>query len=102
MIAADVDLLKQALALLACVVIVWRAEPALNRCGRDTTLSINVAIWLLHAVALLSAYDILTGDVPPWIVIAGGWGVAMMLLCERRIRILLRPVRPRRTAGEGR
>lgn len=95
------DLLAQGLTLIACGVIVWRVEPALNRMSRCTSLLINTSFWLLLGSALFGAYGVLSGSVPAWPGVALAVGVALLLICERRIRFFLLTPR-RRTAGEGR
>lgn len=96
MAAPYLDLAAQVLALLACGVIVWRVEPALNRMSRCSSLMINAALYLIFVAALCAAWEIIVGGaVPPWPAAIGAAGVALLLLCERRLRHLARQPKDR-------
>lgn len=90
------DLIAKALALLACGIILWRVEPALNRMSRCSSLMINAALYLIFAASMFSACEIVFGGaVPPWPAVIGAAGVALLLLCERRLRHLTRQPKDR-------
>jgi uncharacterized membrane protein YfcA len=83
------DHVAQILALSACVVIIVRAEGAINRMTRRTPMLVRSAFWLLLVGAAGAAAGILlSGEVPPWPAVFGAWGAALMLYCERRLRYL--------------
>lgn len=89
-------LILQAVVLLAAVVIVVRAEPALNRMSRCTPFMIRASFLLLTLGAVAEIVFILGGEVPSWSTAIVITGVAALLVCERRIRILCPP--PRRAS----
>lgn len=84
-------LLLQAGVLLAAVVIMVRAEPALNRMSRFTPFTIRTSFLLLTVGAVAEIVVILDGEVPSWSTAIVVTGVAALLVCERRIRILCPP-----------
>lgn len=91
------DYLAQLLTLMACALIFWRVEPALNRCHvLHTSLLINVAFYLLTVGALVLGGSVLIGVVPSWSTTLLAGGIAMLLLCERRVRVFIRASRPKR------
>lgn len=88
--------LLQAVVLLAAVVIVARAEPALNRMSEGTPFIIRISFLLLALGAIAEIVFIFGGGVPSWSTAIVITGAAALLICERRIRILC-PT-PRRTS----
>ena len=82
----------------ACAVILWRAEPALNRMTRATPGPVRVAMWLLTVGAAAQLLAITMGTAPQWPTVLLELGVACLLYCERRLRVLIPPPRkpPRR------
>lgn len=84
-------LLSITLMVIACGVILWRVEPAINRMRRSTPWLIKLAFLLLAAGALFGLAYLCTGRKPsiPELLLAGG--VAALMLCERRMRVLLPP-----------
>lgn len=80
----------QAVALAACVVIFVRAEPAINRMGADAPVLLRLAFVLLAAGSISGFVFIVAGHVPAWQDLILTCGIAVLLLCERRIRILTR------------
>lgn len=96
-------LLLQAITLVSCLVIIARAEPALNRMSRCTPILIRLSMHLLTIGSLAGVGCIVfRGEVPTWptaIVLAG---VATLLICERRLRVLCPSVRHRTTIDRGR
>lgn len=80
----------QVLLLLACLLIIYRAEPALNRMGEDTPLSLRVAFLLLSVSAAGGILYTLIGHIPDWLTVLFAVGAAALLFCERRIKVLTR------------
>lgn len=96
-------LLIQATALIACAIIVARAEPALNRMGKSTPILIRLSIHLLAVGALSEIGCILfSGEVPNWPTVIISIGIAALLVCERRLRVLCPVTRHKAIAGRGR
>lgn len=74
-------------ALCACLIL-WRSEPALARMGHRTHWMIRYALLLLAGGALGILLTIANGarvDVFTLLILAG---IALLLLCERRLRYL--------------
>ena len=72
-------------AMLACAAILWRAEPALARMTRDTHWMMRYALLLLAGGALGTLLGIVGGlriDFQTALLLAG---IALMLMCERRL-----------------
>lgn len=84
------DLLAQVIGTLVALVILVRAEPAISRMGPATPALIRLAFVLLAAGAAWALIAILTGTVPPWPLVVIAAGAAVLLLCDRRIRLLTR------------
>lgn len=85
------DYIAQIVTLVACIVIFWRAEAVLNCCHFErTALLINVAFYMLTIGAMVLGWSVLTGYVPSWPTALITAGVAMLLFCERRVRVLFR------------
>lgn len=89
-------LILQTIVLVAAVVIILRTEPALNRMSRVTPLLVRSAFHLLTLGAVSEIVFILSGDVPTWSMAILCAGVAVLLICERRLRVLCPP--PKRRA----
>lgn len=85
----------QAIVLVAALVIVVRSEPALNRMSRCTPFMIRASFHLLTVGAIAEIVFILAGDVPSWPTAITSVGVAALLFCERRLRLLCPPPRRR-------
>ncbi|MEW6612720.1 MAG: hypothetical protein AB1409_08265 [Pseudomonadota bacterium] len=83
-------LLLQTIVLLAAMVILVRAEPALNRMGRSTPILIRASFHLLALGAAAQIVTILAGEVPSWPTAIVVVGAASLLVCERRLRVLCR------------
>lgn len=91
------DVFSQLVTLLACALIFWRTEPVLNRCHfTQTAFLINVAFYMLTVGSLVLGGSVLFGSVPSWPTTILTVGIAMLLLCERRVRVLFRSSRPKR------
>lgn len=83
----------QVIVLVAALVIVVRSEPALNRMSRCTPFMIRASFHLLTVGAIAEIVFILAGDVPSWPTAITLVGVAALLFCERRLRLLCPPPR---------
>lgn len=91
------DYLAQLLTLLACGLIFCRAESVLNRCHvTQTALLINAAFYMLTIGSLVLGGSVLFGGIPSWPTTALAVGMALLLLCERRVRVFFRAPRSRR------
>lgn len=88
-------LLLQAIVLAAALVIVVRSEPALNRMSQCTPFLIRVSFHLLTVGAIAEIVFILAGYVPSWPTAITSVGVAALLFCDRRLRLLCPPPRRR-------
>jgi len=73
----------------ACAVILWRAEPALNRMTADTPAPVRVSMWLLTVGAAAQLLELAIGAVPQWPTVLLELGVACLLYCERSMRVLI-------------
>lgn len=94
-----IPMLLTLLALLACIIILWRAEPALARMTPATPFTIRLAMWLLVVGAAAQLLALAMGITPQWPTVVLELGVACLLYCERRLRVLIprsrHPRRPR-------
>ena len=81
-------IILQAILLLAAVIIIVRAEPALNRMSGCTPFMVRAAFHLLTLGAAAEIVCILMGDIPSWPTAIVTAGVAALLICERRMRVL--------------
>ena len=88
-----VDLICQMIGLMACGVIVWRAEPALARMNPDTHLAVRLAIWTTMIGAVAHIWRIASGGVPDYITVLMLVSFALLLSCERRLHVLTRSTR---------
>jgi len=79
------------IAALACaLLILWRVEPAIARMNRATHWMIRYAMLLLAGGALGTLVTIITGGHIDPITLFILAGIALLLLCERRISYLVR------------
>ena len=88
-------MLLQIIVVMAALVIIVRAEPALNRMSRGTPLMVRGAFHLLALGAAAEIVFIMSGDVPSWPTAIVTLGVAALLVCERRLRVLCPPLKRR-------
>ena len=77
------------LGLVAVTLILWRVEPALNRMTASTHWMIRYSMLLVAAGALVMLAMIVAGTPPSPDSLLLAIGLAMLLLCERRLRILV-------------
>lgn len=87
-------LLLTVLSACACAIIIWRAEPALNRMSPATPLPVRMAMWLLLVGAAAQLLAITLGATTPWPTVVLELGVASLLYCERRLHLLIPRSRP--------
>ncbi len=77
-------------ALVFAAVILVRAEPALARMSPCTPWMLRYAFLLLAAGAMAVILMVCTGQVPPAVaILLLTAGLALLLLCDRRMRALL-------------
>lgn len=79
--------LLQAIVLIAAFVIIFRAEPALNRMGRCAPFTMRVAFHLLTLGAIAEIAFVVIGDIPRWPSAIVTAGVAALLVCDRRLTV---------------
>lgn len=86
-------------ALVCAILILWRTEPALARMGCRTHWMIRYAMLLLAGGALAVILGIVSGtgiDFTTLLVLAG---IALLLLCDRRLRYLINRTGERHAQG---
>lgn len=83
------DALPQVAGLVFSAIILVRAEPAIDRMSRCTPPMVRAAFLLIAGGALAMLLLILGGMVPSFAAVMMAAGVAGLLLCERRMRVLL-------------
>lgn len=87
----DDFVIRQMIGLVACSVVIWRVEPALNRMGPGTHDSVRVALWMALLGSIAHIWWILIeNNAPDWLSISALTSFAGLVLCERRIRVLTR------------
>ena len=90
-----IDLICQTIGLIACGVIIWRAEPALARMSFDTHIAVRLAIWTTMVGAVARIWWIANGGVPDHITVLMLVAFALLISCERRLQVLTRrPMKP--------
>ena len=76
--------------MVALATILMRAEPALNRMTGETQFLVRISMILLAVGALAQAGNIILMDYVPSInELIINAGVAALLCCERRIRVIV-------------
>lgn len=85
-----IDLICQTTGLIACGVIVWRAEPALARMSPDTHMAVRLAIWTTMIGAVARIWWIASGGVPDHVTVLMLTAFALLISCERRLQVLTR------------
>lgn len=92
----------QIVCFVASILILWRAEPALNRMTCRTHLVLRLAVHLLCVGAVAQIGRIfLFAYVPTATETIMTLGIALLLMCERRLRVLVPPARaPRANHGD--
>lgn len=85
----------------ACTVILWRAEPALNRMSAATPNTVRVAFLFITVGAAAQLIALAMGHAPQWPTVLLELGMACLLYCERRLRVLIpRPRTPHADARD--
>lgn len=84
------DSVAQVLTVMACAVILWRTEPAINRMSESTPLLIRCAFMIIALGSTAELSCTVVGKIPSWPSVLGSCGTAALLLCERRLRYLVR------------
>lgn len=85
-----IDLICQLVGVVACGVIIWRAEPALARMTPETHLAVRLAIWTTMVGAVARIWWIANGGVPDHITVLMLIAFALLISCERRLQVLTR------------
>lgn len=99
MIATLLPWLYSLVTVVLAAIILWRTEPALNRMSRSTHSMVRYAVLLLAAGALAMILYTLAGDPPNIATLLLSGGIALMLICERRVRVLIPPQKGERHAA---
>lgn len=86
-------------AILFACLILWRAEPAIARMGCATHWMIRYAMLLLAGGALGILIAIANGATVDFFTLLILAGIAMLLICERRLRYLTNHRRNRHAQG---
>lgn len=95
-----ISIISQCVVIVACVVILSRSEPAIARMGRKTALTLRCAMHFLTVGAAWQIGAIIVfGDIPSIATVILVAGVASLLLCERRIRMMTGRMGRRRQDG---
>ena len=90
-------LASQILALIFFGIILWRAEPALNRMGKSSPPTmVRISFILLATGAVAGILSIFSGHVPDTSTLILTGGTAALTFCERRIRLLTGHHQPRK------
>lgn len=84
------DLILQFLGFHAALAIFWRGESLLNLMSPGCRMAVRVAFWMVVVGAASLAVRIVQGYVPPASIVTILWGMALLLLSERRVRAILR------------
>lgn len=95
-----IDAIIALLTVASSAIMLWRAEPALNRMSPATPFVVRLAMWLLVVAACAQLLTLITGRLPDWPAVLLHIGVAALLLCERRLRVLVPRQRPPRRAAD--
>lgn len=90
------DLAFQLSTAVGCLLVFFRAEGAINRMTRQTAMIVRLAFEQLAAAAAAGLVAIaFFRYVPNWHELLMAGGVASLMMCERRIRLLSRDSRRR-------
>ena len=84
-----IHLVFNLVGIVTVLLILWRVEPALNRMTASTHWMIRYSMLLVAAGALIMLALILAGTPPSFDTLLLALGLAMLLLCERRLRFLV-------------
>lgn len=91
------DSFAQVIGIILCLIILVRAEPALNRMGgRAPPRLVRLAFALLATGGVAGIVGIVAGQVPDVSSLILAAGTAALIFCERRIRLLTRIRTPRK------
>lgn len=81
-----IETLLKLITLLACLIILWQVEPALNRMSPCTHWSIRYAMLILGAGAMYILLTLSATTAPSIGMVLLMVGIAALLLAERRFR----------------
>ena len=82
------ELALKLFVLITALVIVVRAEPALNRMDSRTPILVRLSFLMLTLGAVAEILFLLSGEMPSWSTAIVFAGIAVLLVCERRLRLL--------------
>ncbi len=82
------DAVLQIMTATACLIVIVRADAALNNMDKHTDTLVRYAFLLLAASAAAGIFAIWLGYVPGWREPLMSGGIAALMLAERRIRLL--------------
>lgn len=85
-----IEILLKLACVAACLLIVARCEPVLNRMGRHTPLLAFAAFFLLAIGASIQVACIALGEQPSFAATVLCGGIAALLVCERRLRVFFK------------
>ncbi|WP_412479926.1 hypothetical protein [Azonexus sp. IMCC34839] len=74
--------------VIAAIIIIYRTEPVLNRMSRCTPFMVRAAFYLLSIGAACQIVSVVTGESTSISSAIMTGGVAALLVCERRLRVL--------------
>lgn len=96
-----IDALMQVTTSIAAAVVLMRAEPAIARMQPATNILVRIAMVALTvgAVALLGSIALME-HVPSLTELLLSSGCAALLICERRVRVLVSAHHHRRKADQ--
>lgn len=72
------------------LLILWRVEPAISRMNHDTHWMIRYAMLLIGSGALVTIGAVYIGHAIDPVTLIFLAGIALLLICERRISYLVR------------
>lgn len=84
-----IPIITNLIALASAALILWRAEPAIARMGCKTHWMIRYAMLLLAGGALGVIIIVLSGANVDFITLLILLGLALLLICDRRLRYLI-------------
>lgn len=92
------EILLNLAALVCASLILWRTEPALARMGAATHWMVRYAMLLLAGGSLAVILTVIAGDGIDFQTLLVLAGIALLLLCDRRLRYLIQRPGERRAA----
>lgn len=94
-----IEILLKLTGIVIALLILWRAEPALNRMSEDTHWMIRYALLMIAAGAMTLLLYTIAGQTPDITALFLAAGLALLLICDRRLRFMLSPRRTPHAQG---